>query len=222
MLQESNKNERFMNLKRLLCILMAVAMVAAVQAKKVKVTIDGKVSPSQTKLYLIINEDTANAQLLPIKDASFSVTIKVDRDAFIRLHDYKDWPERSAFVLIPDSKHITINWNTGKITGSEHSLKLQTVCHDIRRAGPEGFHIDVFSEDPEAWKAAREQERAIRNSMLEEQKSIAKQQMLENKNDIIGAWIVYCFPELLEGELNDIIGHMKPKWVNHPILKKKD
>ena len=99
-------------MKQLLFVLAAVMLATTAQAKKVKVTIDGTVSPSQTKLYLIINEDTANAQLLPIKDAKFSVTIKVDRNAFIRLHDYKEWPERSAFVLIPDSKHIAINSNT--------------------------------------------------------------------------------------------------------------
>ena len=105
-------------MKRLLFFLAALAMVSAGCAKKVKVTIDGTVSPTQTILYLIINEDTAHAQRLPIKDARFSVTVKVDRDAFIRLHDWKEWPERSVFVLIPDSRHITIDWNKGTITGS--------------------------------------------------------------------------------------------------------
>ena len=77
-------------MKQLLFVLASIMLATTAQAKKVKVTIDGTVSPSQTKLYLIINEDTANAQLLPIKDAKFSVTIKVDRNAFIRLHDYKE------------------------------------------------------------------------------------------------------------------------------------
>ena len=196
-------------------------LAATTQAKKVKVTIDGTVSPSQTKLYLIINEDTANAQLLPIKDAKFSVTIKVDRDAFIRLHDYKEWPERSVFVLIPDSKHITINWNTGEISGSKQSKELQTLCKQIRDAGPNGFHIDVFSDDPEAWRQAHIREAAIREDMMNQQKKIAKETMLENKDKIYGAWIMYTFPELLEGELSAMIGHMKPKWANHPILKAK-
>ena len=113
-----------MVMKKILFVLAAILLATTAQAKKVKVTIDGRVSPSQTKLYLIINEDTANAQLLPIKDAKFSVTVKVDRDAFVRLHDYKQWPERSVFVLIPDSKHITIDWNTGSITGSQQSSEL--------------------------------------------------------------------------------------------------
>lgn len=203
---------------RIIFILTAVALVATAQAKKV--TIDGNVSPSQTTLYLIINEDTANAQLLPIKDGKFSVTVNVERDAFIRLHDWKEWPERSVFVLIPDSRHITIDWRTGSIKGSKQSQKLQTACKQIRNASPEGFHIDVFSEDPEAWHRAQEQGNAIRSKMLEEQKAIAKKLLLENKDNIISAWITYCYPNLFEGELNAIINHMKPKWANHPILKK--
>ena len=74
-------------MKQLLFILMTVAFFATAQAKKVKVTIDGTVSPSQTTLYLIVNEDTAQALRVPIQDAQFSVTVTVDRDAFIRLND---------------------------------------------------------------------------------------------------------------------------------------
>ena len=209
-----------MRMKRILFILTAMAFIATAQARKVNVTIDGTVSPSQTTLYLIINEDTANAQLLPIKDGKFSVSVKVDRNAFIRLHDWKEWPERSVFVLLPDSRHITINWNTGTIEGSKQSRELQTVCKQIRDASPEGFHVDVFSDDPEAWRRAQEQGNAIRDRMLEEQKMIARKLLLENKDNIIAAWIAYCYPNLFEGELNAIIDHMKPKWANHPILKK--
>jgi hypothetical protein len=210
-----------MVMKKILFVLAAILLATTAQAKKVKVTIDGTVSPSQTKLYLIINEDTANAQLLPIKDAKFSVTVKVDRDAFIRLHDYKQWPERSVFVLIPDRKHITIDWNTGSITGSQQSSELQAICKQIRDASPNGFHIDVFSDDPEAWRQARIREASIREDMMNQQKKIAKEVMLKNKDKIYGAWIMYTFPELLEGELNAIINYEKPKWAAHPILKAK-
>ena len=139
-------------MKRLLFVLLTALMIngQGLLAKTVKVTIDGTVPPSQTKLYLIINEDTANARLLPIKDCRFSTTVKVDRDAFIRLHDSKKWPEYSAFVLIPDSKHITVDWNSGAISGSPMSQMLKAACKEIRDSSPEGFHIDVFSEDPEA------------------------------------------------------------------------
>lgn len=207
-------------MKRLLFFLAALAMVSAGCAKKVKVTIDGTVSPTQTTLYLIINEDTAHAQRLPIKDVRFSVTVTVDRDAFIRLHDWKEWPERSVFVLIPDSRHITIDWNKGTITGSPQSQKLQAACKQIRDISPEGFHIDVFTDDPEAWREARERANSIRNSMLAQQKEIAKQVMLENKDNIQAVWIAYCFPQLFEGELNAIIDDMKPKWAKHPLLNK--
>lgn len=208
-------------MKRILLFLTAIFTVVTGHAKKVKVTIDGTVSPTQTTVYLIINEDTAHAQRLTINDGRFSTTVKVDRDAFIRLHDWKEWPERSVFVLIPDSRHITIDWNTGQIEGSKKSKKLQAACKEIRDNSPEGFHIDVFSEDPNAWRAAQEQANSIRASMLEQQKQIAKRIMLENRNDIYAVWIAYCFPELFEGELNAIIDHMKPRWANHPLLQKR-
>ncbi len=208
-------------MKRLLLFLTAIVTVVTGHAKKVKVTIDGTVSPTQTTVYLIINEDTAHAQLLTINEGRFSTTVKVDRDTFIRLHDWKEWPERSNFVLIPDSRHITIDWNTGLIEGSEKSQKLQSLCKEIRNNSPEGFHIDVFSDDPDAWREAHQQANSIRTSMLEQQKQIAKGVMLENKDDIYAVWIAYCFPELFEGELNAIIDSMKPRWANHPLLQKR-
>jgi hypothetical protein len=208
-------------MRRILFLLTAVAFVVTALAKKVKVTIDGTVSPSQTTLYLIVNEDTAHAQRLPIKDGKFSVKVEVDRDAFIRLHDWKEWPERSAFVLIPDSRHITIDWNTGTIEGSKKSRELQAICKQIRDASPEGFHIDVFSDDPEAWRKAQEKGNAIRNAMLQEQRAIARKLLLDNKDNIMSAWIAYCYPNLFKGELNDIIEHMKPQWINHPIFKNR-
>ena len=201
---------------------MVCALVAAAQAKKVKLTIDGTVSPSQTTLYLLINEDTAHAQRVPINDAQqFSVNIKVDRNAFIRLHDSKRWPERGTFVLVPDSRHITVNWKAGTIQGSEQSQKLKTVLDQINESSPEGFHVDVFTDDPEAWRSAQAQGEAIRMGMREQQKSVFKQQILDNKNNLLCAWIAFCYPELMEGEIEMMLRHMKPKWMDHPILKNK-
>ena len=134
-------------MKKILFVLAAVLLVATAQAKKVKVTIDGRVSPSQTKLYLIINEDTANAQLLPIKDAKFSVTIKVDKNSFIRLHDYKDWPERSVFVLIPDSKHITIE-GTGA-DGKTVAYEVATDAEYLRQAMDEAEGLTYSGTESE-------------------------------------------------------------------------
>lgn len=208
-------------MKRLFLFLTVIVAFASCQAKKVKVTIDGTVSRGQTTLYLIVNEDTAHAQRLPINDCKFSTTVTVDRNAFIRLHDWKEWPERSVFVLIPDSRHITIDWDAGTIKGSKQSRKLQAICAQIRASSPEGFHVDVFTDDPKAWREAQEMGNSVRNQMLEQQKLIAKQVLLENKNDIAAVWILYCFPKLFEGELNAIIDHMKPKWVNHPLLKNR-
>ncbi|MBR4921114.1 MAG: hypothetical protein IKZ62_07355 [Prevotella sp.] len=202
----------------LLSTLMVIFLSAC--AKKVKLTIDGTLSPTQTTLYLIINEDTANAQRIPINDAKFSVTIEVDKNDFIRLHDYKEWPERSVFVLIPDSRHITINTWNGTIEGSPMSLRLQKAIKGIREAGPGTFHIDVFSEDPKAWEEARIQERAIRAHMEEEQRQVVREVMLENKDNNIPAWVLICFPEQASMYFDEVTKG-SPKWMKHPILMKK-
>lgn len=208
-------------MKRLLLFLTALGAIATGQAKKVKVTIDGTVWPSQTTLYLIINEDTAHAERLPIVDGKFTMTVEVDRNAFIRVHDWKEWPERSPFVLIPDSRHITIDWNSGSIQGSKLSQKLNAICSEIRRASPEGFHVDVFSDDPRAWREAQEEANRVRNRMLMNQKEIARRHLLENRDNICAVWIAYCFPDLLDGELKALVSHMKPKWAKHPLMKMK-
>lgn len=195
-------------------------------AKKVKVTIDGQVSPSQTKLYLIVNEDTANAVRVPITDAQFSITVKVDKDAFIRLHDYKDWPERSIFVLIPDSRHITVDWRTGSIEGSPMSKKLKEEIIRISREGPGNFHIDVFSEDPEAWAEARVRERSIRAQMEMRQRETIGTVIRENADNNIPAWVYYCYKSFLSDPpipLEALVGSptAHPKWMDHPILKQQ-
>lgn len=162
-------------------------------AKRVKITIDGTVSPTQTVLYLIVNEDTANARLLPIQDAHFSTTIKVDADAFIRLYDYKEWPERSNFVLIPDSKHVTVNMRTGEISGSKKSKQLQEAIYRVKRESSDGFHIDVFSDDPQAWREARLEAASIRKQMDMHQQEVLLETLRENDSNLIPAWLVYCY-----------------------------
>lgn len=206
--------------QRVMLFSTLLAIVLSACAKKVKLTIDGTTSPSQTTLYLIINEDTANAQLIPINDAKFSVTVEVDKNDFIRLHDYKEWPERSVFVLIPDSRHITINTWNGKIEGSPMSQHLQDAMKAIRDAGPGTFHIDVFSEDPKAWEEARARERSIRAQMEEEQRQVVREVMLENKDNNIPAWVLICFPEQAFMYLDEVT-EGSPKWMKHPILMKK-
>ena len=207
--------------RRMLLLATLLTMVLTASAKKVKLTIDGTLSPTQTTLYLIVNEDTAHAMRVPIVDAKFSVQVKVDADAFIRLHDYKGWPERSVFVLIPDSRHITINTRDGSIKGSEKSLRLREAIDMVGKAGPGNFHIDVFSDDKDAWARARQQERAIRAEMEKEQRQVFRQVILDNQDNLIPAWLVYCYPELAAGCLSEILRN-NPKWAYHPILKKKE
>ncbi|MBQ6653554.1 MAG: hypothetical protein IJM81_09245 [Prevotella sp.] len=209
-------------------LMLSIMILCAVTAyaKKVKVTIDGQVSPSQTKLYLIVNEDTANAVRVPITDAQFSITVKVDKDAFIRLHDYKDWPERSIFVLIPDSRHITVDWRTGSIEGSPMSKKLKEEIIRISREGPGNFHIDVFSEDPEAWAEARVRERSIRAQMEMRQRETIGTVIRENADNNIPAWVYYCYKSFLSDPpipLEALVGSptAHPKWMDHPILKQQ-
>ena len=157
-------------------ILLALLLTATTaMAKKVKLTIDGILSPTQTTAYLIINEDTANAQRLAITDARFSVSITVDANDIIRIHDWKEWPERSVFVLLPDSRHITINWQTGTIEGSPLSLRMQEAIRTVHRDNPDNFHIDVFSDNKDDWAQARIREQQVREHMLDSQKETVRQ-----------------------------------------------
>ena len=210
-------------MKKIITLLTLVFLLTASQlyAKKVKVTIDGIMASYVSKLYLVINEDTANAQLIPLQDKQFSVTVKVDNSAFIRLCETKDWPERAFFVLIPDSKHITVDMRAGSIDGSPMSQRLRQACEQARRAGPNGFHVDVFSDNPDDWKQARETERRIRAELTERQKEVIRQIAAENKNNVIPAWIAYCYANVFEEGIIGIIRGEFPKWLGHPILKNK-
>ena len=204
-------------------ILMSALLLAAltISAKTVKVTIDGTLSSYISKLYLIIDEDTANAQFVPIKDGKFSVTVKVDRNSFIRLYENKKWPERAFFVLIPDSKHITVNQPAGTIEGSPLSSELKMTLDMINREGPGNFHIDVFSQDKEAWAQARAQERQIRSRMEESQKQLIRRMIEVNSNNNIPAWIALCFKNLFPGGIDEMAQGKSVKWRNHPVLKGK-
>lgn len=189
-------------------------------AKKQKLTIDGTVASWQSSIYLIVNEDTANAQRVPLDNGKFSVKLTVDKDAFIRLGDSKEWPERSYFVLIPDSRHITVDGNDYRIEGSPMSQRLQAATDLVRRTSPEGFHVDVFTDDPKAWAEAHEQERSMRARMEAEQREVINDIIQENSKNIIPAWLVYCYPELVE-PLMSLYSETSLKWTKHPILQKK-
>ena len=192
-------------------------MMTAVQAKKV--TIEGTASKSE-RIYLIINEDTENAQLLPIQNGKFKVTVNVDRNAFIRLQNTKDNPRRAAAVLIPDSKNITVYVDNQLILDSDKSQELNHLLMQMESNSPESLHVDVFSQDPQAWKDAREHENALREGMRNSQRDAVKELLMKDKNNIILAWIAYCYPEVMEGELQAMVDAMKPKWISHPILQK--
>ena len=211
----NQKNE--LHMKRLVFIITAIAMMTAVQAKKV--TIEGTASKSE-RIYLIINEDTENAQLLPIQNGKFKVTVNVDRNAFIRLQNTKDNPRRAAAVLIPDSKNITVYVDNQLILDSDKSQELSHLLMQMESNSPESLHVDVFSQDPQAWKDAREHENALREGMRNSQRNAVKELLMKDKNNIILAWIAYCYPEVMEGELQAMVDAMKPKWINHPILQK--
>ena len=101
-------------MKRSLFIMIVLAFMTAAQGKKV--TIEG--TSSSERIYLIINEDTEHALLLDIQDGKFSVTVNVNRNAFIRLQESKTFPRRAAAVLIPDSKHIIVDTDNQLIQNS--------------------------------------------------------------------------------------------------------
>ena len=202
---------------RILLALLLTTTTAT--AKKVKLTIDGILSPTQTTAYLIINEDTANAQRLAIPDARFSVSITVDANDIIRIPDWKEWPERSVFVLLPDSRHITINWQTGTIEGSPLSLRMQEAIRTVHRDNPDSFHIDVFSDNKEDWAQARIREQQVRDHMLDSQRETVRQVIDNNSKTNIATWIAYCYSNLFASGLDELAHGKHPKWLKHPILK---
>ena len=205
-------------MKRSLFIMIVLAFMTAAQGKKV--TIEG--TSSSERIYLIINEDTEHALLLDIQDGKFSVTVNVNRNAFIRLQESKTFPRRAAAVLIPDSKHIIVDTDNQLIQNSGKSKELKILCIEMESNSPENFHIDVFSQDPQAWKEAREHENALHESMRNSQRDTFKRLLLKDKHNIMLAWLAYCYPEIMEGELQAMVDAMKPKWINHPILKKHE
>ncbi|MBR7049757.1 MAG: hypothetical protein IKI16_07905, partial [Prevotella sp.] len=73
-------------MKQRMILLSALLVVfLSASAKKLKVTIDGTARPSQESIYLIVNEDTATALLVPVNEGKFKVTVKVNEDDYIRL-----------------------------------------------------------------------------------------------------------------------------------------
>ena len=101
------------------------------------------------------------------------------------------------------------------------SQRLRTALSAIKREDPEGFHIDVFSDDRDAWARAREAERDMRAKMEAEQIEIIAKVMSENKNNNIPAWIAYCYPQFFDRELSSFL-NTKAKWRKHPILNKRE
>ena len=219
-IDSQNHKTKINNMKRAFIIAAMMLTMITASAKKVTVTIDGTVYRTQEKIYLIVDEDTANAVVVPVQNGQFTVTTTVDANSIIRLHETKEWPERAEFVIIPDSKHITADLNSSTIEGSPMSQRLRTALSAIKREDPEGFHIDVFSDDPEAWRQAQEAGESMRRQMRETQRTVAFQQMRENSKNIIPAWIAYCYYSLLEPEVELMLKDKKQKWTKHPILMK--
>ena len=136
-IDSQNHKTKINNMKRTFIIIaaMMLTMITA-SAKKVTVTIDGTVYRTQEKIYLIVDEDTANAVVVPVQNGQFTVTTTVDANSIIRLHETKEWPERAEFVIIPDSKHITADLNSSTIEGSPMSQRLRTALSAIKSIRP--------------------------------------------------------------------------------------
>lgn len=209
-------------MKRILYFLSALLLGSATaSAKKVKLTIDGTTTPSEYPLYLIINEDTLGARQISREEGKFSITLTVERDAFIRIQETKKYPERCYFVLIPDSKHITINMRAGRIEGSQMSLNLRSTMLELAKMSPESFHIDVFSDDREAWRQANEQARVIQNNMRMQQIKMLDEFVEQNNDNILPAWLIYANHSWLDERARIIIlRNQGKKWTKHVVLQK--
>ena len=203
-------------------ILLATLLVVflSASAKKLKVTIDGTASPSQQTLYLIVNEDTAKAQLISVNEGKFTVTVKVNEDDFIRLSENKERPTPSSVVIMADERNISVNMESRTVKGSYMTDKLRAAIKRIENAGPGHFHIDVFTDDPKAWEEAKTQERMMREEMKEQQRLCARQVLEDERYNDIPAWIVIVFPEQVSPWLNKYIEE-ESMWLEHPVRKKK-
>ena len=202
-------------------ILLATLMVVflSASAKKLKVTIDGTARPSLESIYLIVNEDTATAQLVPVIEGKFKVTVKVNEDDYIRLVEKKTYrPEIRSVVIIADDRHITVDMERRKVENSLLTKNLQDALSEIESAGPGTFHIDVFSDKPEDWEKARAEEREIRAQMKEQQRMVVKMVMERERYNVIPAWILIIYPEQASAFLGD---YEFSEWLEHPVLKKK-
>lgn len=204
-------------------ILLATLLVVflSASAKKLKVTIDGTASPSQQTLYLIVNEDTAKAQLISVNEGKFTVTVKVNEDDFIRLSENKERPTPSSVVIMADERNISVDMESRTVKGSYMTDKLRAAIKRIENAGPGHFHIDVFTDDPKAWEEAKTQERMMREEMKEQQRLCARQVLEDERYNDIPAWIVIVFPEQVSPWLNKYIEE-ESLWLEHPVRKKKD
>ena len=204
-------------------ILLATLLVVflSASAKKLKVTIDGTASPSQQTLYLIVNEDTAKAQLISVNEGKFTVTVKVNEDDFIRLSENKERPTPSSVVIMADERNISVNMESRTVKGSYMTDKLRAAIKRIENAGPGHFHIDVFTDDPKAWEEAKTKERMMREEMKEQQRLCARQVLEDERYNDIPAWIVIVFPEQVAPWLSKYIEE-ESLWLEHPVRKKKD
>lgn len=203
-------------------ILLATLLVVflSASAKKLKVTIDGTASPSQQTLYLIVNEDTAKAQLISVNEGKFTVTVKVNEDDFIRLSENKERPTPSSVVIMADERNISVDMESRTVKGSYMTDKLRAAIKRIENAGPGHFHIDVFTDDPKAWEEAKTQERMMREEMKEQQRLCARQVLEDERYNDIPAWIVIVFPEQVSPWLDKYIEE-ESMWLEHPVRKKK-
>lgn len=190
-------------------------------AKKVSVTIEGTVPHYVSKIYLIVNEDTANARLLPIENGKVAAKVKVDAKAFIRISESKDWPSRNLFVLIPDSKHITFDGYNSTVTGSPMSERLHSTVKALQKMSSEGFHIDVFTDNIDEIREANKLGNQIRQEMDDKQRVAVLQAIDANADNQIPAWLAYIYKHLLGDQLVSYLRMNSPKWATHPILNRK-
>ena len=205
--------------QRMMFISALLVVFLSASAKKLKVTINGTASPSLESIYLIVNEDTATAQLVPVIDGKFKVTVKVTEDDYIRLVEKKTYrPEIRSVVIIADERQINVDMERRKVENSYMTKCLQDAIREIESAGPGTFHIDVFSDKPEDWERARAEEKEIRARMKEQQRMVVKQIMEKERYTVIPAWILIIYPEQASAFLGD---YEFSEWIEHPVLKKK-
>ena len=215
----------------ILVLLLFVALTAS--AKKVKVTIEGYNIDWNTDVRVIVNENIDEFHHADIKEGRFSITLKVEKGAFIRLALYKTEPmtngarrvirdfskdSRQGMVVVAEGGKVRINYQNNNVKGSTLSRKLQERRHILQDIDKQ---IRELQEYPRGLHLTREQIEAREREVVklrEAQQQFLDRFIKEDASTPLPAWYMRNYPIAAEGAACKQAVQQKAAWLKHPIL----